>query len=158
MKFLKSIRFDPSDTFVFENAAEPNEWVIPGGFWFSGEDEDELEGKVKQAFTNGFLSLESFGFTTLATVSEIRDAEVEAISRKLSERLLSHFGAPSPEAALAAAKSELEYVFDMCADVPVNSVFALRREFDEEGQLRESFSLVEVSGEPQHTRVWEIVE
>ena len=34
MKLLRTIRLDPSDTFVFERAAEPGEWAVPGAFVF----------------------------------------------------------------------------------------------------------------------------
>ena len=32
MKLLRTIRLDPSDTFVFERAAEPGEWAVSGAF------------------------------------------------------------------------------------------------------------------------------
>jgi hypothetical protein len=30
LKFPRTIRLDPSDTFVFERAAEPGEWAVSG--------------------------------------------------------------------------------------------------------------------------------
>lgn len=42
MKFLKTIRFDGSDEFVFDNAAETGSWAIPGGFMFTGQEPDSL--------------------------------------------------------------------------------------------------------------------
>jgi len=158
MKFLQTIRFDPSDIQVFDLAAEPGEWAISGGFWFSQLDQDELKGKVKQAFSNGFLSLQNFGFSTFASVADITQAELDQITENLANKLVSKFGAPSHNAAVNAATIEVDYIKDMCHDVLVNSVFAVRRELDENGELRESFSLVEVPKEPVHTRVWEIVE
>ena len=158
MKFLKTLRFDPSDTHVFEHAAEPGEWAVPGGFWFSEISEDQLIGKTRQAFANGFLSLENFGFSTFATVAEIDDAGIETICENLGEKLISDFGAPSPEVAKEAAMDEIGYVLDMCSDVPVNTIFALKRELGREGEMRESFRIVEPPGETLHARVWEIVE
>lgn len=158
MKFLKTIRFDPSDTHVFEIAAEPDEWSISGGFWFSGITKDQLKGKVKQAFSNGFLSLDSFGFSTFVSVVEIDSGQLKKITNQLAERLVSHFDAPSLEEAYHVASEEIEYVVKLCEKVPVNSVFALKRELQEDGQMHESFSLVEAPRGQVHTKVWEIAE
>ena len=50
MKLLRTIRLDPSDTFVFERAAEPGEWAVSGAFVFWNED-------VGQARRQGALGL-----------------------------------------------------------------------------------------------------
>ena len=50
MKLLRTIRLDPSDTFVFDVAAEPGEWAVPGGFAFWDEDPAQMSGKRRQAF------------------------------------------------------------------------------------------------------------
>ena len=36
MKLLRTIRLDPSDTFVFEMPAEPGEWAVSGAFEYWG--------------------------------------------------------------------------------------------------------------------------
>ena len=38
MKLLRTIRLDPSDTFVFERAAKPGEWAVSGAFVFWNND------------------------------------------------------------------------------------------------------------------------
>ena len=38
LKFPRTIRLDPSDTFVFERAAEPGEWAVSGAFVFWNRD------------------------------------------------------------------------------------------------------------------------
>ena len=38
MKLLRTIRLDPSDTFVFDRAAEPGEWAVSGAFMFGHTD------------------------------------------------------------------------------------------------------------------------
>ena len=43
MKLLRTIRLDPSDRFIFERAAEPGEWAVPGGFAFFDVDPAALE-------------------------------------------------------------------------------------------------------------------
>jgi len=45
VKLLRTIRLDPSDTFVFERAAEPGEWAVSGSFMFAEADPEALEGK-----------------------------------------------------------------------------------------------------------------
>src|SRR5215213_3233541 len=45
MKLLRTIRLDPSDTFVFDQAAEPGEWAVTGAFMFADADPSTLEGK-----------------------------------------------------------------------------------------------------------------
>ncbi len=158
MKFLKTIQFDPSDTFVFEQAANPDEWAIPGGFMFANMTEDELIGKLKQAFSNGFLSLETFGNSTFVSVSEISEVQTDAITKALADYLTENFNAPSMDEARDAAKTEINFVTDMCTDVPVNSIFTLRRIFDDDGMIREEFRIVDAPGKKLHTKVWEVVE
>jgi hypothetical protein len=34
LKLPRTIRLDPSDTFVFERAADPGEWAVSGAFVF----------------------------------------------------------------------------------------------------------------------------
>ncbi len=51
----RTIRLDPSDLVVFERAAEPGEWAVPGGFPFWDDDPAALAGKRRQAFRAGFL-------------------------------------------------------------------------------------------------------
>ncbi len=158
MKFLKTIRFDPSDARVFEQAASPDEWAIPGGFVFSGLREEDLTGKIGQAFGSGFLSLDSFGRSTFASVAEISPDETEALTAVLADHFVAQYGAPSVEEALDAAREEIGFTLGLCRDTPINSVFAMRRFFGDDGEIREEFRLVEPPGEKRHTRIWDIVE
>ncbi len=158
MKFLKTIRFDASDSHVFEIAASTDDWAIPGGFAFAGSTADTLTGKRKQAFSNGFLSLESFGYSTFVSVAEISAEQAEQLIERLAQHFTANFGAPSLEAALPAAKSEIDFTIELCHEVPINSVFTLRRFFDESGEIREEFRIVDPPGDKPHTRVWDVVE
>ena len=58
VKLIRTIRLDPSDTFVFEKAAEPGEWAVSGAFAFWSRDPAMLEGKsthgVPQRFSWNF--------------------------------------------------------------------------------------------------------
>ena len=59
MKLLRTIQLDPSDTFIFEPAAAPGEWAVPGAFVFWDRDPTTLEGKARSAFRGGFLGVDS---------------------------------------------------------------------------------------------------
>ena len=74
VKLLRTIRLDPSDTFVFEKAAEPGEWAVSGAFVFWDRDPAALEGKARSAFRGGFLGVASLGWSTLVQIVEASDA------------------------------------------------------------------------------------
>lgn len=158
MKLLKTIHFDRSDSHVFDQTAAGDEWAISGAFAFSNLAREAVTGKVKQAFSNGFLSLESFGRATFASVAEIDEATVERLSRTLAQHFVEHYGAPALKPALPIARNELDFIANLCAEHPINTVFTVRRTFDDEGAIREEYRIVTPPSEPIHTRVWEIVE
>jgi hypothetical protein len=158
MKFLRTIRFDPSDAQVFEHAAMPGEWAVSGGFAFAHLAPDGIAGKTRQAFANGFLGLASFGRSTFASVSAMTAKEREAAFDALSAHLVAHHGAPDEAAARGVAEEECAFIADLVAEQPVNTVFAVRRAFDENGEIHEEFRIVMQPSGKQHTRIWEIVE
>ena len=75
MKFAKTIRFDKSDLNVFENASGEAEWAISGAFEFSNDLNENLTGKRKQSFANGFLGLDTFGRSTLVSIVSIDESK-----------------------------------------------------------------------------------
>lgn len=158
MKFLKTIRFDPSDAHVYENAASVDEWAISGGFVFSGAQEKELIGKTRQAFSNGFLSVESFGHSTFVSVAEISSDQLAELKSKSPSRFVTYLNAPSIEEAQIVVDAEIGFVLDLCEHVPINSVFATTRHFDEAGEIKEEFRIIDAPKEKMHTKIWEIVE
>jgi hypothetical protein len=138
VKLLRTIRLDPSDTFVFEKAAEPGEWAVPGGFAFAGVvDPDQLEGKARAAFRSGFLGLDSFGWSTLVQVVEAGEEDRTAAVDLLAHRLVEHFGAPDLVLARAAAEDEIAFTASLC-DHPQGMLAALTRKL-EDGAIRETF-------------------
>ena len=103
MRLLRTIRLDPSDTFVFEKAAEPGEWAVPGSFVFWNQDPSTFEGKKRSAFRGGLLGIDSLGWSTLAQIVEAkRDDHAQAVEL-LAQRLVEHFGAPNIMTARLAA-------------------------------------------------------
>ncbi len=157
MKFLRVIRFDASDEHVFAQTAVADEWAISGAFAFADMDEDDIKGKTRQAFANGFLGLPSFGRSTFATIAEIGDGEMEGIDNLLADHFEAEWGAPGRREAMAAAKEETGFIADLCAEQPVNTVFTLRRSFDR-GEIREEFRNINPPSAPAHASIWEVVE
>ncbi len=133
----RTLRLDPSDTVVFDRAAEPGEWAVPGGFAYWDEDPAALTGRRRQEFRAGFLGLGSFGWSTLVEVAEAAPAEREEAVEALAARILSFHGAPGLEAARAAAEEEVAFAASLC-DHPPGTVLALARSV-EEGAVRERF-------------------
>src|SRR5471032_1225199 len=95
LKLLRTIRLDPSDTFVFDTAAEPGEWAVSGAFVFWNADPALLEGKARSAFRGGFLGVASLGWSTLVQIVETDEDNRLAAIDMLAKRLVAHFGAPS---------------------------------------------------------------
>src|SRR5260221_2284352 len=98
LKFPRTIRFDPSDTFVFERTAEPGEWAVSGAFVFWNRDPAALSQKQRVALRSGFLGIDSLGWSTLAGVTEATEADRQAMGERLAGQLLAKIGAPGVEA------------------------------------------------------------
>jgi hypothetical protein len=159
MKLLRTVRFDASDERVFDVAAGPDEWAVSGAFAFAGAAAGSLTGKARQAFANGFLGVESFGRSTFATVSDATDGDRAAVEDVLARHLRDVYGAPDEAAARAAAAEETAFVCELCREAPINTVFTVRRTWDERGQIKEEFRVIRPpSGEPQHARIWTVTD
>jgi len=137
MKLLRTIRLDPSDTFVFERAAEPGEWAVAGAFMFWAGDPARLKGKARTAFRNGFLGVASFGHSTLVQVVDAFREEEISVIELLARQLIEHCGAPNMNAARAAAEEEVAFAQSLCSH-PRDTLIAVHRSFDS-GGIREQF-------------------
>jgi hypothetical protein len=137
LKLPRTIRLDPSDTFVFERAAEPGEWAVSGAFVFSHQDPATLAQKQRVALRSGFLGIDSLGWSTLAIVTEATEGERQAMVARLAEQLLEKFGAPDLKAARGAAEEEVAFAASLC-DHPAQTLLAVQRSI-EDGEIRERF-------------------
>ncbi|MGH6750907.1 MAG: DUF6505 family protein [Bradyrhizobium sp.] len=137
LKLPRTIRLDPSDTFVFERVAEPGEWAVSGAFVFWNQDPAMLPQKQRVALRSGFLGIESLGWSTLAIVTEATEVERQAAVARLAAQLLEKFGAPDAEAARAAAEEEVAFAASLC-DHPAQTLLAVQRSI-EDGEIRERF-------------------
>jgi len=137
VKLIKTIRLDPSDTFVFERAAEPGEWAVSGGFVFFDAEPDKLAGKARAALRAGFLGVESLGWSTLVQVVDASEGDRAALVDALARLLAERFGAPDAAAARAAAEEEVVFAASLC-NHPVGTLIAVHRAC-EDGAVRETF-------------------
>jgi hypothetical protein len=137
LKLPRTIRLDPSDTFVFERAAEPGEWAVSGAFVFWNADPATLGQKQRVALRSGFLGVESLGWSTLAIVTEASEAERQAVVARLAAQLQESFGAPDEQAARTAAEEEVAFAASLC-DHPAQTLLAVQRSI-EDGEIRERF-------------------
>lgn len=156
MKLLRTIRLDPSDTFVFDRAAEPGEWAVCGTFAFWDDDIEALGGKRRSAFRSGFLGVQSLGWTTLVQIVEAKDEDRAAVVDELSKRLVESFGAPDVATARAAAEEEVRFAESLC-DHPQDTLIAIHRT-TEEGAIREAFRTLQPRGGPKPLRAFAFLE
>jgi hypothetical protein len=147
LKLPRTIRLDPSDTLVFERAAEPGEWAVTGSFLFWDQDVAALTGKARAAFRAGFVGVTSFGFSTLVVVTEARPHERDAAVEALAGHILARLGAAS-----------------LCQH-EANTILAMHRTL-EGGEIREQFRALqfrdaaakEADRLHAHARAFEFVE
>jgi hypothetical protein len=137
LKLPRTIRLDPSDTLVFEQAAEPGEWAVTGSFLFWDRDVAALTGKARAAFRAGFVGVNSLGFSTLVVVTEARPEERDAAVDALAAQIHARLGAPSRNAAEAAAQEEIAFAASLCQH-EVNTILAMHRTV-EGGEIKEQF-------------------
>jgi len=142
MKLARAIHFDESDRNVFHNAARTGEWAVSGGFEFSDWTEADLKGKNRQAFSNGWLGLETFGRVTFVAVTQIEPIELEALTDRLAQHFVDIYGAPSLDTARPVAVRELEHAQDLCEDHDPNTLIAVSRELTDAG-VNEQFRTIE---------------
>jgi Family of unknown function (DUF6505) len=137
LKLPRTIRLDPSDTFVFRKAAEPGEWAVTGTFLFNPAAIHALDAKGRTAFRSGFLGVNSFGWSTLVVVTDVTEEDREQAVEQLARQLVDKLGAPDLAAARAAAAEELAFAATLC-DHPDQTLLALRRRV-EDGDIHEQF-------------------
>jgi hypothetical protein len=156
VKLLKTIRADPSDTFVFEKAAEPGEWAVSGAFMFAHQDPAMLVGKARAAFRAGFLGIGSLGWSTLVQIVEASEADRIAAVDMLTAQLVACFGAPDPATARPAAEEEIAFAASLC-DHPKGMLAAVSRRH-EDGVTREMFRTLSPRVAPQGIRPFAFLE
>lgn len=157
MKFLRTIRLYDSDVQIYERAAEPGEWAVPGSFAFLDIPEQDLSGKMLQAFKHGFLGTSTFGWSSLVEIAEISEDEYQDVIDRLAAHFMENYGAPHIAAALPAAGDEADYAAVIC-EYDLHTLLAIEREFGEEG-LEESLKVIRPSAAGHDgLKLWGIAE
>ena len=136
MKLLRTIRLDPSDTFIFERAAEPGELGGDRHLHVRWRRPAALEGKTRAAFRAGFLGVASFGWSTLVQIVEASDDDRLAAIDALANGS-SRFSARPALRNVAAAEEEFEFAASLC-NHPLDTLIAMHRSADG-GEIRETF-------------------
>ena len=134
MKLLRTIALDPSDTFVFDVAAEPGDWAVSGAFRFYDRDPAALTGKDRAAFRGGFLGVRSWGWSTLVQIVHATEDDRRALVELLAKQLVEKFGAPDLATARPAAEEEVAFVESLCTH-PISSLIAVHRNVGD-GEVR----------------------
>ncbi len=142
MNLARAIHFDESDTKVFHTPARTGEWAISGGFEFSNWGEGDLTGKARQAFSNGWLGLETFGRVTFVAVTKIEQSEFDALAQRLAQHFVDIYGAPSVDDAMPVAMDELGHMVELCEGHDPNTLLTVARELGEIG-VSEAFRVIE---------------
>ena len=156
MKLLRTIRLDPSDTFVFERAADPGECAVSGTFMFADVDPATLVGKARAAFRGGFLGLPSFGWSTLVQIVEAREQDRAALVDNLARHFHDRLGAPGRDEARVAAEQEVAFAASLC-EHPQDTLIAVHRTF-EDGAIRETFRSLRSRGAAKPMRAFSFLE
>ena len=134
MKFLKAVRLDDSDDRVFEaegGAAADGEWVVSGGYAVCDLARGHRTPHCHCDTT--FVAAGAQRRCTIAEVAEIDAAAYEGIKAALAKHFLEELGAPSPEAARAAAEDECGYTAELAGGFPGEVWITVKREATEDG-------------------------
>jgi len=138
VKLARTVRFDESDENIFHHPADVGEWAISGGFEFSNWTDADLTGKSRQAFSNGWLGLASFGRSSLVAVTRIEPVEIDELVDRLADHFVEIYGAPTRQLARPVAQSELRHMQELCEDQSPNAILVVYRELTESG-VREQY-------------------
>jgi hypothetical protein len=134
MRFLKAVRLDDSDDRVLESeggAAADGEWVVTGGYAVCDLAQGHRTARCHCDTT--FIAAGARRRCTIAEVVEIEDSAYEELKRALARHFLEDLGAPSPEAAEAAAEDECTYTAELAAGFPTEVWITVKREAKEDG-------------------------
>jgi hypothetical protein len=157
MKLPRTIRLDPSDTRVFDSAAEQGEWAVTGTFAYVDSVPSEMDNKAQLAFKSGWLGLGNLGRSTFVQVSVAPDEDAASATRALAAHLFKDYGAPDMLTAMTAAQGEVAYASSLC-DHPAGTLLAIEREMTEDGITERIRVVPRPDEEGGHAQIWTISE
>jgi hypothetical protein len=156
VKLLRTIALDPSDSFVFDVAAEPGDWAVSGAFRFCDRDPAKLSGKDRSAFRSGFLGVRSWGWSTLAQIVHATEDDRRTLVELLAGQFVERFGAPDLAMARLAAEEEVAFVQSLCTH-PISALIAVHRTASD-GEVRESFRRLQLREGQRHGKAFSFME
>ena len=156
MKLLRTIAFDPSDTFVFDVPAESGDWAVSGAFRFCDRDPAKLNGKDRSAFRSGFLGVQSWGWSTLAQIVHATEDDRHTLVELLAKQLAERFGAPDLATARFAAEEEVGFAQSLCTH-PIGALIAVHRSASD-GEVCESFRRLQLREGQRHGKAFSFME
>jgi hypothetical protein len=129
MRFLKAVRLDDSDDRILADeggAAADGEWVVSGGYAVC----DLAHGhRTPQCHCDTtFLAAATPPRCTIAEVANIDAAAYEQLKQALARHFFQDLGAPTPEAAAAAAEDECAYTAELAEGFPTEVWVTVKRE------------------------------
>jgi hypothetical protein len=134
VRFLKAVRLDDSDSRILAEqggAAEEGEWVVSGGYAVC----DLARGHAQPGCRcdRSFVAVGSRRRCTLAEVAEIDEAGFAQLKERLARFFHEELGAPSLEAARAAAEDECRYTAELAESFPDEAWITVQRQPTAEG-------------------------
>ena len=133
------------------------ELAVVGTFNFYNLKQDDLKGKVKQAFSNGFMGCRTFGYSTLVSLVNIKEKELQELKTNLGKFLIDNFGAPSREIAERAANEEINFMLDLCKNHEIGSLLSLSRTLETDG-IKEKFRNLPKADSCAEQKIWTFVD
>lgn len=134
MKFLKAVRLDDSDARILAaegGAAEDGAWLVSGGYAVC--DFAQGHRRAPCHCDSTFVAAGSRRRCTLAEVAEIDETDYAQVLESLARHFVEDLGAPTAEAARAAAEDECAYTADLAGGFPADVWITVRREATEDG-------------------------
>lgn len=107
---------------------------------------------------SGWLGVPSFGRSTFVTVACASEADRSDLVHSLAAHFVDVYGAPNLEAARPFAEEEVAYAATLADEAEIGAVFALTREHDENGEIREAIRSIPRPGNCGQSRVWDVME
>jgi hypothetical protein len=134
MKFLKAVRLDDSDDRLLAEsggAARDGEWVVSGGYAVCDLKAGHRIERCRCDST--FVAAGARRRCTIAEVADIEAGAYEAVKEVLARHFLEDLGAPTPDAARAAAEDECAYTADLAGGFPPEVWITVKRQATEDG-------------------------
>lgn len=141
MKFLKAVRLPEREAplFLDEELLGDGEWVVSGGFAIC----DPALGEHRRPGCRCHVSFAGLGSRRRCIVAEVVPIDAATFRdhvETLARQLVQDWGAPSEEAARAAAQEEVTYTADLCEGFALGVWITVRRTTGE-GGVREEYSI-----------------